>query len=383
MPPFPLPARGSNRRRRGESRRGGRGRAKAAFSADGPVHDPSQPAIVVENIPEESFSEEQVREFFSQFGTVVEISMRPYKRLAIVKYDSHKSADLAYRSPKVIFDNRFVKVFWYKEEHDGPTLGRGKASNGANGFDDPSMGNDEPEIDMEDFMQKQTEAQKIYEEKKERREALLKQKEELDRRQQELLVRQLEAKQKLEARLGNESASDAAPNSTTELLRAQLKRLEEEAKILGLDPNVTSSHPHAEGGYSGHEGSWTRGGYRGRGGFRGRGRGGFRGGYGSGFGGVHEAYAAYSLDNRPKKVAVAGMDFTVPAKDEVLRQYLLVSFNPPLSLSLYFPPCAPRPAWRIADQNRALASSWQSNQRLQSPTYPSKSARRQSLSLWG
>lgn len=316
MPPPMNPGRGSGRRRRGESRRGGRGRGKAPFSADGPVKDSKRAAIVVENIPEESFSEDTVRDFFSQFGAVVDISMRPYKHLAIVKFDTHDSANAAYRSPKVIFDNRFVKVFWYKEEQDGAP-GRTKTSNGTDGHEGAPSEHDTPEVDMEEFMQKQAEAQRIYEEKKERRESLQKQKDELDKRQQELIERQLEAKQKLEAKLGNAGPDDATPQSTTESLRAQLKKLEEEAKILGLDPSHDSSHAP--------EGSWSRGGYRGRGGSRGRGRGGFRGGYGGGYGDVHQAYAAYSLDNRPKKVALTGSDFTVPANDEALKQYLLVS----------------------------------------------------------
>ncbi|MBE3046830.1 hypothetical protein IMZ48_30740, partial [Candidatus Bathyarchaeota archaeon] len=252
--PFPMnPPRGSGRRKQGESKRGGRGRAKAPFSADGPFKDPKRTAIVVENIPEESFSEDLVRDFFSQFGTVVEVSMRPYKRLAIITFDSHQSADAAYRSPKVIFDNRFVKVFWYREEADGPIPSQARSFNGTNGHEGSPSEHDAPEIDMEEFMQKQAEAQKAYEEKKERREALLKQKEELDRRQHELIVKQLEAKQKLEARLGNGDMDDAAPNSTTDSLRVQLKKLEEEAMVLGLDPD-DASHAHDEG-------LWDEGGY--------------------------------------------------------------------------------------------------------------------------
>lgn len=333
MPPPVNYGRGSGRRRRGESRRGdsrrgGRGRGRAAFSADGPLKDPKRTAIVVENIPEESFSEDLVRDFFSQFGTIVEVSMRPYKHLAVVKFDSHQTANAAYRSPKVIFDNRFVKVFWYKEEADGPTLGRGKASNGTNGHEGTPSEQDGPEIDMEDFMQKQAEAQKAYEEKKERRDALQKQKEELDKRQQELIERQLEAKRKLEARLGSAATEDEAPNSTAGSLRMQLKKLEEEARILGLDPH-DPSHAHDEESTTSHEGVWTRGGYRGRGAYRGRGRGRGGGGYGGSYGDVLEAYAAYSLDNRPRKVAITGADFTIPANNEALRQFLLVSSSPP------------------------------------------------------
>lgn len=290
----------------------------------------------MENIPEESFSEDLVRDFFSQFGTIVEVSMRPYKRLAIVNFDSHQTANAAYRSPKVIFDNRFVKVFWYKEEADGPTLGHSKASNGTNGHEDTPSEHNGGEIDMEEFMQKQAEAQKAYEEKKERREALQKQKEDLDKRQQELIEMQLEAKRKLEARLGSGITESEAPNTTADSLRMQLQKLEEEAKILGLDPH-DPSQAHDESLGTSQGGVWTRGGYRGRGAHRsrGRGRGGFRGGgYGGGYGDVHEAYAAYSLDNRPRKVAVTGADFTIAANDEALRQFLLVSFNPLMTAPL-------------------------------------------------
>ena len=47
---------------------------------------------------------------------------------------------------------------------------------------------------------------------------------------------------------------------------------------------------------------------------------GVRGGYGGGYGDVHEAYAAYSLDDQPKTVAITGINFTMLAKDEALRQ---------------------------------------------------------------
>jgi hypothetical protein len=333
LAPFVAPPNGKGpvKRRRGDkSRKGIRDRPpRTAFAFEGPIKDRNRTAIVVENIPEENFNEESVRGFFSQFGQIQEISMRPYKRLAVLKFDTWDSANAAYQCPKAIFENRFVKVYWYKEEADVPTKGSGGSSD-ARAEADGHQG--EPEFDMNEFLRKQNEAQKIFEMKKQRRAELLKQKEELDKRQQELLERQLEVKRKLEAKLGNTPGSsegtdggNAAGNSTTESLRAQLMKLEEEARILGLDPNSDTS-PLDE-----FVGGPVRGGYRGRGaGFRGssRGRGsrgGYRGGFHGGFGDVHEAYAAYSLDNRPRRIAVTGVDFTAPEKDEALRQFLLVS----------------------------------------------------------
>ncbi|CAI4210630.1 unnamed protein product [Parascedosporium putredinis] len=259
------------------------------------------------------------------FGQITEVTLKPYKYLAIIKFDSWDSANAAYQCPKAIFDNRFVKVFWYKDEAESSSKGRRRPDSTSL---DPDAHPSDPTFDMDDFIRRQEEAQRAFEEKRQRRTELLKQKEELDKRQQDLLERQLEIKRKLEVRLGTASGGanqgEEEGSAATESLRAQLMKLEEEARILGLDPN-------SEGALFDEGSSFApRGGYRGRGGargnFRGRGsgpRGGFRGGYGGGYGDVHEAYAAYSLDNRPKRVSVTGIDFTVPQKDEALRQFLL------------------------------------------------------------
>jgi RNA-binding protein 26 len=298
------------------------------------MNDRTKSTIVVENVPEEHFTEEEVRGFFSQFGNIVEVSMQPYKRLAIVKYDNWGSANAAYRSPKVIFDNRFVKVFWYKEQGDSlpPSVPlTSMSTGGSNGLASVQSENATPgpEIDMEEFQRKQDEAQKAHEERMLKKEEVDRQRQELEKKQQGLVAKQLEERLKLQARLaGMKSSADSPAGTVTgegssdskavsSALRAQLAALEEEAKLLGLDPNATGESstwpPHP----------------RGRGGFNPRGRGfnprGFRGGYRGRGGDVHAAYAAFSLDNRPRKVAVAGVDFTASDKDEGLRQYLLVS----------------------------------------------------------
>ncbi|KAL6881415.1 hypothetical protein J3F83DRAFT_55208 [Trichoderma novae-zelandiae] len=326
--PFPMDMMGRGRGRGGRGGRGVRGgkkgAARAPFSAEGPVNDRSKSTIVVENIPEENFDENQVRAFFSQFGEIVDVSMQPYKHLAIVKFDKWASANAAYRSPKVIFDNRFVKVFWYKEE--GAKVTTPSASGSGHGG--PSNLNDDgsaapadhdADIDMEEFQRKQEEAQKQYQEKEAKRLELERQRQELEKKQQELLARHRAESERLKARLAEKSGSAAdgkasGSSSSTDMLRAQLAALEQEAKILGIDPDAAEDGS----GYS------ARGrGYRGRGrgsdrGFAPRGRGSFRG-----QGGRHAAYAQYSLDNRPRKLAVTGVDFTPADKDEALRHFLL------------------------------------------------------------
>jgi RNA-binding protein 26 len=356
---FPLPylpltpeheRNGSDMQSRGRGRgRGGmrgRGGARASFSADGPMRDKTKSTVVVENIPEENFIEEQVREFFAQYGNILEVSMQPYKRLAIVKYDNWAAANAAWKSPKVIFDNRFVKVYWYKQ--DGSNLPTSTPLIGSNGrkTGTPNGTNGSPaaegldadeamDWDPEEFARKQEEAQKAHDEKAAKKAEVEKQKAELEKRQKELLAKQQEEKQRLLAKLsaataassGGDTSTEATngtpkPTNQSDALRAQLALLEEEAKQLGLDPEAAEQEqPY-----------WaSRGGRgRGRGSFSGYAPRGYRGSTYRGRGGAptpapHAAYAQFSLDNRPRKVAISGVDFTASEKDEALRQHLFVS----------------------------------------------------------
>lgn len=346
----PFNMRGRNPRSPQDRRQTRRGRAP--FSAEGPVNDKTKTTIVVEAIPEEHFIEEAVRGFFSQFGNIVEVSMQPYKHLAIVKYDSWDAANAAYRSPKVIFENRFVKVFWYKEGDPSivPPTGAAQGShNGSRaareGSQSVANGGGGEEIDMDEFLRKQEEAQKAFLEKQQKAQELERQREEIERKRRELAAKQQEERQKLIAAMSKKGGSPATgtddsgkpsskPTNQTEALRAQLAALEAEAKQLGIDPDAAMAEDDGSGwspGYRGGRGRGRgdffprgRGGYVPRGSFRG---GGFRGGRGGG----PAAYAAYSLDNRPKKVAITGVDFTDPSNGEPLRRHLFVS-SPMFSL---------------------------------------------------
>jgi RNA-binding protein 26 len=330
--------RGGMRGDRGGYAPRGRG-GRAEFSSDRPNYDKSKTTIVVEQIPEGKFSDDEVRGFFSEFGNIVEVVMRPYKRLAIVKYDDYEGAKAAYNSPKVIFDNRFVKVYWYVDQDSlpkPPPASASKPSNGANGGTPghtPTVTESEPQIDIEEFARKQQDVQKAHEEKMKKKQEMEAARKELEKRQEDLLKSQAEEKRKLMERIaakqGKSSTPTAGSNSgtpatteksttQTDVLKAQLAALEAEAKSLGIDPNAP------EDSWSGRGRGRGRGGYRGRGTFAPRG---FRGGY-RGRGGAPYARGggAYNLDNRPKKVGLSGVDFSDPDKDESLRQYLLVCF---------------------------------------------------------
>ncbi|KAK7927374.1 hypothetical protein PG985_004372 [Apiospora marii] len=327
----------NNRR---DSKKPRRKAGRPDFAAEGPVNDKTKTQIVVENIPEENYTEDAVREFFGQFGTIEEVEFRPaQKRIAIIKFDSWDSANGAWKSPKVVFDNRFVKVYWFKDESHLPTAKHANGPrNGANHSTNGEHAAPEPEFDMEEFKRKQDEAQKAHTLKAQLKEKVEREKQEIELKRKELLARHEEEKRKLQARLAASGVKEASlspvlhtssvaasdggkPATQAEALRAKLAELEAEANSLGLDPNAAQDETPM----------WaTRGRgrgrpYRGRGAFPPRGsRGGYsyrgRGGMG---GDVHSAYAAYSLDNRPKIVALTGVDFTEPAKDEALRHYLL------------------------------------------------------------
>ncbi|KAG6040707.1 hypothetical protein E4U41_007382, partial [Claviceps citrina] len=212
--------------RRGKPRGGHSGGTRAPFSAEGPVSDRSKTAIVVENIPEDSFSEDKVRGFFSQFGDIVQVSMQPYKHLAIVRFSTWASANDAYRSPKVIFDNRFVKVFWLKDESP-PSIPGGEGDSGSGSGKtkkqqtggDGGMGTDDmdititttaataaaSEMDMQEFRQKQEEAQKLHQQRQDKKTELQKQRELLQRQQQELLAKHRTETERLRAKLAEKS----------------------------------------------------------------------------------------------------------------------------------------------------------------------------------
>ena len=72
--------------------------------------------IVIQRIPEEHCSEEEVREFCSQFGNVVDVVVHASDHLAIVRFDNMDSAHNVFRSPEPIFNNRFVGVSWYRPD---------------------------------------------------------------------------------------------------------------------------------------------------------------------------------------------------------------------------------------------------------------------------
>ena len=296
--------------------------------------------------------------------------MKPYKRLAIVKFDSYDAARAVYHSPKVIFNNRFVKVYWYKPDANAATTsttnGAPQKSNSvaaaiadaAKGATGEAGSHEQADAyDKEKFQRDAEAAQKKLDERKAVEQETKKKIAEIEAKQAELnRMREEEIrrmKEKLAAKgqsmnldAGSSSAKKSisgpsAPNGessaektkkeeTTQKLLAQLHALEDEARSLGINPDEGASAGPGFGRGSGMGRGRGRGGYRGynydpsyssRGSYRGR---------GGSFRGVVRAGGAYNLDNRSKKVKVEGVVFDT-GKEEALKQFLFVSFFPSLA----------------------------------------------------
>lgn len=70
--------------------------------------------LVVEKIPEDKLSLDQVNEWFKRFGTVTNVAIDTVGGKALVSFEKHDEARAAWRSEEAVFGNRFVKVFWHK-----------------------------------------------------------------------------------------------------------------------------------------------------------------------------------------------------------------------------------------------------------------------------
>lgn len=74
--------------------------------------------IVVENIPAEHCNIDAVTTYFGKFGKLTNLSVQPDSSRAFLQYSTHQEALAAYQSPAVIFNNRFVKVYWEKVDEE-------------------------------------------------------------------------------------------------------------------------------------------------------------------------------------------------------------------------------------------------------------------------
>jgi RNA-binding protein 26 len=97
--------------------RGHGGRGRGTFG--GEVHNfrpekRNDKTLVVEKIPEDKLSLEQVNAWFKRFGTVTNVAIDTINAKALVSFSNHDEAHAAWKSEDAVFSNRFVKVFWHR-----------------------------------------------------------------------------------------------------------------------------------------------------------------------------------------------------------------------------------------------------------------------------
>ncbi len=72
--------------------------------------------LVVDKIPRENCTIAAVHEHFARLGTIVNIELCPESSKAKLQYSTHDEAQSAFSCPDVIFNNRFVRVYWEADE---------------------------------------------------------------------------------------------------------------------------------------------------------------------------------------------------------------------------------------------------------------------------
>jgi len=342
---------------------------RSSIAPPGPNYDVGITSIVVHNIPAEHRSIEAVRSFFSQFGNVEDVSLnfaraQVFKRPALVKFTDFASAKAAYDSPKAMFDNRFVKVLWYRPSLDLATdripasplalvTEQAKHDNGlAKSKDSKEWNAFSTHFDRVTWEESASAAQKRLEERKKLQKDTDAKLKEIAEMRTELGRRRLEELKRLENKIRAKRAFSNGANGIanksvvkgigsdvqatrsqqdTEALRAILRDLEDEAKMLGIDPDRVGEENSF---YSSRGRGAYRGAYRGRG--RGwspyphpphaiRGSSSTRGGLP--FRGVVHGGGKYNLDLRPKRVLIKPADAEVSwtwndETDEALRTHL-------------------------------------------------------------
>lgn len=99
------------------SQRGGRGGARGARGGGRGTFErraTSNTTLVIENVPQEHLDLIQVNEYFKKFGTITNIQIDAPNKKALVSFSQPAEAKTAHASPEVIFNNRFVKVYFQK-----------------------------------------------------------------------------------------------------------------------------------------------------------------------------------------------------------------------------------------------------------------------------
>lgn len=166
-----------------------------------------QKILIVNQIPEDYCNIAQVHEYFSKFGNLVDCQVRPEMQSAKLEYENHSEAMACYSSPEVIFNNRFVKVFWSSDEETAGYFLSNRSSRKPRFENQPPQSVLTPEELKQNLkkmqektreMQRQQEIQKLEAQRK---------KTELNRQGAEMIARQMQEQSQVMERLRNPDLS--------------------------------------------------------------------------------------------------------------------------------------------------------------------------------
>ncbi|KAI8089805.1 uncharacterized protein BX664DRAFT_141916 [Halteromyces radiatus] len=238
--PMRIKGRGMNRNAGGPGGRGG-STNNIKRSEEVPYtsrYTPYSTRIVVENIPPEHCNIDAVTTFFGKFGKLVNLSVQADASRAFLQYATHQEAMAAYQSPAVIFNNRFVKVFWKKmdeEEERKEYLEQQRLAS---------------QPDPEAVKAKAAQLAKEREEKQKKQQEHLKKVLEFQKQKQQLMERQIEEHKKLMERLeqappGSKEREDimSAATHLSDLIKSNQRTTTATSSSSSSAPQSTSISP--------------------------------------------------------------------------------------------------------------------------------------------
>jgi len=85
------------------------------FDGQGPSSESRRDkTLVVEKIPPERLSLEEINNWFKRFGSVTNVAIDAPSSKALISFSTHDEARDAWRSEDAVFGNRFVKLYWHR-----------------------------------------------------------------------------------------------------------------------------------------------------------------------------------------------------------------------------------------------------------------------------
>ncbi|KAI7901497.1 uncharacterized protein BX663DRAFT_544230 [Cokeromyces recurvatus] len=230
--------------------RGGRG-GRGGYQRNQQSQNPLNTTLNVEKIPSEFCQIATVNEFFSKFGTITNISVQPHAHKAVIQYSTRAEAERAYSSPDAIFDNRFVKVYWAKEEN--PTQASEEKPPVVEAPQPPAPPKvNEPDPEL--VAARAAELAQVREEKQKRHQERMKQLLEIQKRREAQLKQQIDEQKRLLSKL--ENSTDMTQAEKAELLKA-LKNIQNDINVSkSAAASATAASEHAKNAnVDGNEGS--------------------------------------------------------------------------------------------------------------------------------